>query len=76
MVMTHALVNFSLSPRLEIWGLPLHGAGGSGLVGLLSHVIRASYVREGHNDVHNYYSDNVCSSTHAWSMLGRVAKVA
>ena len=50
MVMTHALVNFSLSPRLEIWGLPLHGAGGSGF--------------------------NVCSSTHAWSMLGRVAKVA
>ena len=49
MVITHALVNFSLSPRLEIWGMSLE-LGGSALVScnwvsLLIHIIRVSYLR-------------------------------
>ena len=46
--MTHALVNFSLSPRLEIWGLSLEELGGTGVVSwvsLLIHIIRVSYLR-------------------------------
>ena len=47
MVITHVLVNFSLSSRLEIWVLSL-GLGGSGLISwihFLIHVIRVSYMR-------------------------------
>ena len=44
-VMTHTLVNFSLRQSSAGDLGPAAGAGGSGLVSLLSHVIRVSYVR-------------------------------
>ena len=45
LVMSHALVNFSLSPRLEIWGMLL----GLGL-GLFANSCKKGKLCEGHDN--------------------------
>ena len=46
MAMTHALINFGLSPHLGVWGVPLRGKGmvSSGMVSCIVFVMHVEYL--------------------------------